>query len=185
MPVFISPLHSLSLSPSLYFAPCLLATSHVTLKRGGTLFLSLSLPLSLSTSNSLFSRRRPYHVCCRAALSLALKSAFIPTFTQIHTFSQWLQMQIVFLQFSLLLVLMLWNHPNSTMIVLRFSRSLHACRCVHSVCSPQLSVCYPRNDHRRLDFLCFHFASPPRSVISWKSRVDVCVCACQRRRSSP
>lgn len=73
-----------------YVAPCLPPTSHVTLKGAG-----LCLSFSLITSNSLFSRRRPYHVCfCgRAALSLALKSTLILPFTHIPTFSQWLQMQ--------------------------------------------------------------------------------------------
>ncbi len=72
----------------LYVAPCLPPTSHVTLKGAG-----LCLSFSLITSNSLFSRRRPYHVCGRAALSLALKSTLILPFTHIPTFSQWLEMQ--------------------------------------------------------------------------------------------
>jgi len=66
---------------------------------------------------------------------------------------------------------------------------LHVCRCVHSVFSSQLSSCYPRNDHRRLDFLCFHLVPPSFCHFLKKQGVLACarLCICvraQRQRSS-
>ncbi len=192
-------LSSILCSFLLYVAPCLPPTSHVTLKGAG-----LCLSFSLITSNSLFSRRRPYHVCGRTALSLALKSTLILPFTHIPTFSQWLEMQgslnmscfwLFDQQFTPLPMASVSFWATLTllwMIVLWGSRSLlfvymHACRCVYSVFSSQLSACYPRNDHRRLDFLCFVLLL--RLVLSFPEKAGCsCMCAlvcmCQRQRSS-